>query len=59
VELFRRNSEGFLLLQQSSDVTHAYLGYSDLAVQKQLTGMASMVKNMLGKNTHIRGTVVG
>jgi hypothetical protein len=53
MELFRRNSKAFRFVITKHDVFHAYLGYSVVAIQRNLMGTASLIKEMSIKSTSV------
>jgi hypothetical protein len=52
-ELFIINSKGYriVVILVNSDVFHAYVSYKIVAVQRQLIGYASLLKEVPGMNT--------
>jgi hypothetical protein len=46
MELLRRNSKGWKLVIIKGVVIHAYLGCTIVAIQHQLVGIASLIKDM-------------
>jgi hypothetical protein len=56
MELFRRNSKVQKCLTIKADAIDAYLCYNIAAIQKQLLGIASLIKGMSGKSTSVIGS---
>jgi hypothetical protein len=53
MELFRRNNTLRVFVIIKGNVIHEYLSHKIAAVQKQLVGIASLVKAMSGKSTSV------